>query len=79
MPRGQRALMSCTSSSPFTHVDIRPRAPGKPTQLIFREDTPGDFSSAGRRLVVRGGEAQLVTQDAQPGHVGEYSWVLVGC
>ncbi|KAG8507541.1 Secreted and transmembrane protein 1 [Galemys pyrenaicus] len=76
--RGQRALMSCTSSSPFTHIDIRLRAPGKPTQLIFSEDAPGDFSHAGWRLVVRGGEAQLVTQDAQPGQAGEYTWVLTG-
>ncbi|KAG8507565.1 Secreted and transmembrane protein 1A, partial [Galemys pyrenaicus] len=78
VPRGQRALMSCTSSSPFTHVEIRLRVPGKPTQLIFRVDTPGSFSSAGWRLVVQGGEAQLVIQDAQPGQVGEYAWVLTG-
>ncbi|KAG8507544.1 Secreted and transmembrane protein 1 [Galemys pyrenaicus] len=78
VPRGQRALMSCTSSSPFTHVDIHLRAPGKPTQLIFRVVAPGNFSSAGWRLVVQGGEAQLVIQDAQPGHAGEYTWVLVG-
>ncbi|KAG8507566.1 Secreted and transmembrane protein 1 [Galemys pyrenaicus] len=70
--------MSCNSSSPFTHINIHLKAPGKAAQLIFRVDAPGTFSSAGWRLVVQGGKAQLVIQDAQPGQAGVYMWNFVG-
>ncbi|XP_004695893.2 PREDICTED: secreted and transmembrane protein 1, partial [Condylura cristata] len=78
VPRGQPALMSCNVTSPLIHVVIHLRVPGKDPQLLFRVDAPGDFSSAGWRLLVHGGQAQLVIPDAQPSQAGQYSWYLAG-
>ncbi|XP_048222885.1 secreted and transmembrane protein 1-like, partial [Perognathus longimembris pacificus] len=75
--RGQRAVMTCNISNPFTHVTVRLRTPGV-SRTVFSEDTPGRFSRGGWQLLVQGGQAQLVIGSARDSHAGLYSWCLRG-
>ncbi|XP_048222572.1 secreted and transmembrane protein 1-like [Perognathus longimembris pacificus] len=75
--RGQRAVMTCNISNPFTHVTVRLRTPGV-SRTVFSEDTPGRFSQDGWQLLVQGGQAQLVIGSARDSHAGLYSWCLRG-
>ncbi|KAM4844344.1 secreted and transmembrane protein 1 [Thomomys bottae] len=79
--RGQRAVMTCNISNPFTHITLRLSGP-RENRTVFSVDLPpgGSWVSSqdGWQLLVQGGRAQLVVEPAQDSHAGLYSWRLHG-
>ncbi|XP_006145665.1 secreted and transmembrane protein 1 isoform X4 [Tupaia chinensis] len=74
--QGERAVMSCNLSNPFTHVIIW-HAHGE-DRVLFNVTAPGHFPWRGWQPWARGGVAQLVVAAAQVEHAGRYMWHLVG-
>ncbi|XP_012888536.1 PREDICTED: uncharacterized protein LOC105998385 [Dipodomys ordii] len=78
--RGQRAVMTCNISNPFTRIAVSLSAPGADGTLFRVEPSAGRsrVSRDGWQLLVQGGRAQLVVESAQDRHAGLYSWRLRG-
>ncbi|XP_069887807.1 secreted and transmembrane protein 1A-like isoform X2 [Dipodomys merriami] len=79
--RGQRAVMTCNISNPFTRITVSLSAPGADGTLFRVEPSAGRSRASrdGWELLVQGGRAQLVVESAQDRHAGLYSWRLRGC
>ncbi|XP_069887673.1 testis-expressed protein 19.2-like isoform X2 [Dipodomys merriami] len=78
--RGQRAVMTCNISNPFTRITVSLSAPGADGTLFRVEPSAGRSRASrdGWELLVQGGRAQLVVESAQDRHAGLYSWRLRG-
>lgn len=74
--KGERAVMTCNTSSPFLGVAIQLIAPGRDSRPLFRVKPPGCFCRDGWQLQVQGSVAQLVIPEASGAQAGRYRWHL---
>ncbi|XP_008828884.1 secreted and transmembrane protein 1A isoform X2 [Nannospalax galili] len=77
--RGSHAVMSCNISNNFSDITISLASHGERVRTIFNETPPGNASEDGWQLQIHGGQAQLVINNVQDIHTGQYQWRLHGC